>query len=284
LPGWCVRGDNAPSPFCIDTAAVNRFPFYSPLFVLALLVAGCAPLMPQPPRTTLAVSRVASPNFDERRPTFVIIHHTSDDTLDEALTTLTSPVRKVSAHYLIGRDGRIVQLVEENARAWHAGKSWWGGHADINSASLGIELDNNGDEPFADTQIDALLALLADLRQRYHLPAANFIAHADVAPGRKADPSALFPWPRLADQGFGLWCDLPAAGAPAGFDLTLALTALGYDPAVPEASRQAFLLHYARGDQRLSADQENALAFCLWQRKMSSRSQEGNSAGSHAGG
>ena len=159
--------------------------------ILAALLTACAPF---PPHTTMTVSQVASPNFDERRPNLVIIHHSSDNTMEEALSTLTSPDRKVSAHYLIGRDGRIVQLVEENARAWHAGKSCWGGHTDINSASLGIELDNNGFEPFADEQIDALLSLLADIRQRYPIPAANFIGHADVAPTRKADPSALFPW------------------------------------------------------------------------------------------
>ncbi|MDO8932561.1 MAG: N-acetylmuramoyl-L-alanine amidase [Rhodocyclaceae bacterium] len=231
---------------------------------MAAMLAACAP---QPPRTTLAVSREASPNFDERRPNLVIIHHTSDDTLEEALGTLTSPQRKVSAHYLIGRDGRVVQLVEENARAWHAGKSWWGGHTDINSASLGIELDNNGYEAFADAQIDALLALLADIRQRYNIPAANFIGHADVAPTRKDDPSPLFPWRRLAEQGFGLWCGPPLQPAPPGFDLTLALAAIGYDPATPEASRRAFRRHFVPEDQPFSDEYANALAVCLLQKK-----------------
>ena len=183
--------------------------------------------------------------------------------------TLTSPARKVSAHYLIGRDGSIVQLVGENARAWHAGKSWWGGFTDINSVSLGIELDNNGFEPFADAQIDALLTLLADIHQRYHIPAANFIGHADVAPTRKDDPSAFFPWKRLADQGFGLWCDAPLVPAPMGFDVELALTAIGYDPSTPEASRQAFRLHFMHGDPVPSAAAEKAMAFCLLQTKRS---------------
>lgn len=235
--------------------------------MLAALLAACAPL---PPQSSLATSREASPNFDVRRPNFVIIHHSSDDTLDEALTTLTSPLRRVSAHYLIGRDGRIVQLVDENARAWHAGKSSWGGQTDMNSASLGIELDNNGDEPFADALIDALLALLADLRQRYHIPIANFIGHADIAPGRKVDPSAAFPWDRLAEQGFGLWCETPQPAAPPGFDFDLALTALGYDPAAPDAARRAFRLHYVRGEPDASDDEVGALAFCLLQKKASS--------------
>ena len=237
--------------------------------VLAALLDACAPLQPV---TSSESSRIASPNFDGRRPNLVIIHHTSDDTLAEALNTLTSPERRVSAHYLIGRDGSVVQLVDESARAWHAGKSWWGGHTDINSASLGIELDNNGHEPFADVQIGALLNLLADIRQRYNIPAANFIGHADVAPTRKDDPSALFPWQRLAEQGFGLWCDAPLPPAPATFDLTLALAALGYDPAAPEAAQRAFRRHYLHDDQQASGEQENALAFCLLQKK-AARSQ-----------
>ena len=231
-----------------------------------LLLTACAPIPRRPPPE---INWVASPNFDERRPNLVIIHHTSDDTVDEALRTLTSPERKVSSHYLISRNGEILQLVEERARAWHAGKSWWGGVTDINSISLGIELDNNGSEPFADAQIDALLGLLEGIRQRYPIPSANFIGHADVAPTRKDDPSALFPWEQLAARGFGLWCDEPLAPAPEGFDLALALTAIGYDPATPEASRQAFRLHFVRGDHEEVDAYEKALASCLLQKKRS---------------
>lgn len=244
---------------------LQRLPFHLLAAVMAALLVACAPLQP---KTAIWSSKEASPNFDERRPNLVIIHHTSNDTLEKALHTLTAPERKVSAHYLIGRDGTILQLVEENARAWHAGKSWWGGFTDINSVSLGIELDNNGREPFADAQIEALLALLADVRRRYHIPPANFIGHADVAPTRKDDPSGLFPWPRLAGQGFGLWCDAPLPSAPIGFDLALALTALGYDPATPAASRKAFRLHFVRADQAPSAEHEKALAFCLLQKRI----------------
>lgn len=239
--------------------------------LFAALLAACAPLPPRPTGatgTTLAGVRwQPSPNFDQRRPNLVIIHHTSNATSAQALRTLTTPERKVSAHYLIDRDGSIVQLVSEADRAWHAGLSWWGGISDVNSASLGIELDNTGDEPFAEVQIDALLALLADIRQRYPIPVANFIGHGDVAPARKADPSPLFPWARLAAAGFGLWCETPQPPAPSGFDLTLALTALGYDPAAPDAARTAFRHHYLGGDEAPSADQENAVAYCLLQKK-----------------
>lgn len=261
----------------------RRFP---PLaLVVAFWLAGCAPLAPVPERSAasaLAVERVASPNFDARRPNLVVIHHTTNTTLEQAQRTLTSPERKVSAHYLVGRDGRIVQLVDEGARAWHAGKAWWGGTTDVNSASLGIELDNDGTEPFAEAQIDALLALLGDIGARYPIPAANYVGHGDVAPTRKGDPSVLFPWVRLAENGFGLWCAAPEAvdRAPAGADLTLLLAALGYDPATPEASRIAFRRHFmglesiesleSLGFEEPSAD-EVALAYCLWQKKAAER-------------
>ena len=160
-----------------------------------------------------------------------------------------------------------MQLVDESDRAWHAGVSWWGGNTDINSASIGIELDNNGDEPFAEAQIDALLVLLADVMPRNNIPGANVVGHMDVAPGRKVDPSVYFPWRRLAERGFGLWCDEPFPPAPEGFDLTLALTALGYSPLVPDASRRAFLLHYAEGNESLPPEAERSLAYCLFNKK-----------------
>lgn len=243
-----------------------RTRLFSLLFLCALL-ASCAGV---PPRGLPGAHFVASPNFDERRPNLVIIHHTSNETMQEALRTLTSPARQVSAHYLIGRDGQILQLVDERDRAWHAGVSWWNGQTDVNSASIGIELDNNGNEPFASAQIQALLLLLADLKERYRIPTANFVGHADVAPGRKVDPSAWFPWDQLARYGFGLWCDPPLPDAPAGFDLGQALIALGYDPARPEAARHAFLLHFSRGLEP-SLRTQKALAHCLLEQRTALR-------------
>lgn len=243
---------------------MNRLHLLLLIVTTSFLFTACAPIQR---RSAPEVNWVASPNFDERRPNLVIIHHTSSDALDHALRTLTSPERKVSSHYLISRDGEILQLVDERARAWHAGKSWWGGITDVNSVSLGIELDNNGSEPFADVQIDALLSVLEGIRQRYPIPVANFIGHADVAPTRKDDPSAFFPWETLAERGFGVWCEEPLVPAPEGFDLALALTAIGYDPATPESSRQAFRLHFVRGDQDLPDEREKALAYCVLQKK-----------------
>ena len=242
---------------------LSRF-FLLPATLIVAALTACAPLITQP---ALTIRQEWSPNFDSRRPNLVVIHHTTDDSLDESLATLSSPERKVSAHYLIGRDGQIIQLVDEKDRAWHAGVSWWGGDSDVNSSSIGIELDNNGYEPFAVIQIEALLILLADIQQRYSIPVANFVAHADVAPTRKTDPSGFFPWHKLAARGFGLWCDAPLLPAPEGFDLALALTALGYDPATPEASLGAFRLHFVGGDHVLSYEEEAALAYCLLNKK-----------------
>lgn len=212
------------------------------LLLLAALAA-CAPLPPDG-----RVQWVPSPNFDQRRPNFVILHQTTSDNVARALATLTDAQRKVSAHYLIARDGKVLQLVDEAARAWHAGESRWGTLSDLNSASIGIELDNTGAEPFAEPQIDALLALLGELRERYRIPPENVLAHGDVAPTRKVDPSRLFPWRRLAQAGFGLWCESPPAAAPEGFDALLGLRALGYDIANPPAARAAFRRHFLAQD------------------------------------
>jgi N-acetylmuramoyl-L-alanine amidase len=235
------------------------------LLLLSLLCA-CAPLPTGQGRDVLWQP---SPNFDQRRPNFVILHQTSNDTVAKALSTLTDPQRKVSAHYLIGRDGSVIQLVDESARAWHAGDSWWGGSTDLNSASIGIELDNTGDEAFAEAQIAALLVLLDELRQRHRIPQANYLAHGDIAPARKVDPGRLFPWQRLAQQGFGLWCEAPPPAAPAGFDAMLGLQALGYDIKVPAAARGAFRRHFLAqdADADLTPD-EQALLYCLLQKKL----------------
>jgi N-acetylmuramoyl-L-alanine amidase len=244
------------------------------LLILALFpLAACAPL-PQGPG--VAARWQPSPNFDERRPNLVVLHQTSNDDAERALRTLTDPLKKVSAHYLVGRDGVVTQLVDERARAWHAGESWWGGLTDLNSASIGIELDNNGEEPFAEAQVAALLGLLADLKTRYRIPDANFLGHGDVAPRRKVDPSRHFPWQRLAQRGFGLWCENPPP-APAGFDAMLALRALGYEVGAGDAPKEvplgdtaarAFRRHWAGDDATAELNEsDRAMLHCLVQRK-----------------
>ena len=236
------------------------------LALMVLAVAACT--TPPAQRTGLPVELRPSPNFDERRPNYVILHYTSNDNAGQALRTLTDPVSKVSAHYLISRDGRIYSLVDERARAWHAGVSGWGGHRDLNSASIGIELDNDGNEAFAEPLLDALLALLADLKSRYAIPAANFLGHSDVAPRRKPDPGRRFPWQRLAAGGFGLWCDPPYGSPPPPDDGITLLAAFGYDVADATAAIGAFKLHFVpAGDPRQLTDEDRALLHCLVSKK-----------------
>jgi N-acetylmuramoyl-L-alanine amidase len=249
------------SGFCARHAMIS---IRTSLLVLLVALAACAPA---PQRAGIPTTWLAAPSFGERKPNFVVIHHTSDDTADQALRTFANPLRAVSAHYLVGRDGAIFQLVDERARAWHAGESKWGADTDLNSASLGIELDNNGREPFPDAQVSALLRLLSDIRERHHIPTANFLGHADVAPRRKTDPSRYFPWKALADKGFGLWCDPPFAPPPAAFDATAALRALGYDTSDAVAATRAFKLHFMPDDSSSElADAGRALLYCLYRK------------------
>ncbi len=252
-----------------------RFFLFSVVSALVLL-AGCsttattgtAPRAVLPQYTSLALVERPSVNFGVRRPNFVIIHHTSDDTAEDSLRTLTNPKLEVSSHYLIGRDGKLYYLVDELARAWHAGESYWGGTTDLNSASIGIELDNNGNEPFAEPMIEALLQLLADLKARYKIPAANFLAHGDIIPGRKVDPSRFFPWQRLAARGFGVWCDPPYPPPPPAASDALLLAALGYDVTNVRASTAAFRRRYRSVENEAPLDvSERALLQCLIERK-----------------
>ena len=227
---------------------------------LSVALAACVPAQ----RAGIPVRWIESPNYDDRKPQFVIIHHTSDDTVEQALGTLTDRARAVSAHYLIARDGTVTQLVRERDRAWHAGASKWGALTDMNSASLGIELDNNGREPFPDVQISALIDLLTDIQERLHIPGANVLGHADVAPRRKVDPSVYFPWKTLAAHGFGRWCDSPLPSAPASFDVALGLQTLGYDVSDVEAAIMAFKRHFLADDSSPVIDETGrAVLQCL---------------------
>jgi len=252
---------------------LTRRPLPGRLSLLVLLLATLLSACSQIPRQGSASALwVASPNFEPRKANYVILHHTSNDSVDKALKTLTSAARAVSSHYLISREGKVLQLVDEKDRAWHAGASWWGGQTDMNSASIGIELDNDGFEPFPQAQIDALLALLADINTRQAIPRANYLGHGDVAPGRKVDPSAYFPWRRLAAAGYGLWCEPPYTPAPDSFDPLLGLEALGYDISRPDAAREAFRLHFTPelSGQEPSPElnlEDSALIYCLLQQR-----------------
>ena len=208
----------------------------------ALLLAGCAT---QAHRNPIAQWH-GSPNFDARAPQAIVLHHTHMDSAQAALRTLQTrnPQGRVSAHYLIGRDGTLYQLVSEDHRAWHAGASRWGGWRDLNSASIGIELDNNGREPFSAPLVDTLVVLLEDITRRHGIAPHAVLAHGDIAPARKQDPSALFPWKKLAEAGFGLWPRGGYGPAPDAFDPWAALRMIGYDLRDRDAVVRAFHRRY----------------------------------------
>ena len=158
-----------------------------------------------------------SPNFGDRRGRrveLVVLHYTAMPSCAEALDRLCDPAAEVSAHYLIDADGMLLSLVDEGARAWHAGAGMWRGEGDVNSRSIGIELANPGDRPYPEPQMAALERLLADVLHRHGLPPEAVIAHSDMAPGRKGDPGVRFDWRRLALQGLSVWLDPPVAPPP----------------------------------------------------------------------
>jgi len=171
------------------------------------------------PDSSTVASVVPSPNHEPRgaRIDILLLHYTGMTTEEEALARLVDRDSKVSAHYFVYEDGRIVQLVAEQQRAWHAGLSAWKGATDINARSLGIEIANPGHEfgyrDFPHPQIDAVIALCRDIVARHHIRRERVLAHSDVAPARKDDPGERFPWARLAAAGVGLWVE-PVAITP----------------------------------------------------------------------
>ncbi|MGQ7944825.1 N-acetylmuramoyl-L-alanine amidase [Flavobacterium sp. WC2509] len=187
---------------------------------------------------------VGTVNFNLRKPNFIILHHTAQDSIQQTLKTFTLKSTNVSAHYVIGRDGKVVHMLNDYLRAWHAGNGSWGKDTDINSSSIGIELDNNGIEPFSDLQINTLLALLTKLKKDYNIPTQNIIGHADIAPTRKKDPSALFPWKLLATNNFGVWPDDVLPCPPPDFNAEQGLQVIGYNTKNLSAAIIAFKLHF----------------------------------------
>ncbi|MBP7136199.1 MAG: N-acetylmuramoyl-L-alanine amidase [Sphingomonadaceae bacterium] len=195
-----------------------------------------------------AIIDTPSPNFDERvlPITMVVLHYTGMPDAASAIARLSDPEAKVSAHYVVAEDGQVVRMVDESKRAWHAGKSFWRGVTDVNSASVGIEIVNPGHEfgyrPFPIAQIDAVIGLMHEVTLRHRITRGNVVGHSDIAPARKDDPGELFPWDRLARLRLALpsptknlmdphWTD-------AGF--LLALERFGYDVTDSLAAVRAF--------------------------------------------
>ncbi len=157
-----------------------------------------------------------SPNFDDRKHPIdlLVLHYTGMQTGQLALDRMCDTEAAVSAHYMVWEDGRIVQLVGEDKRAWHAGVSSWQGDEDLNSRSIGVEIVNGGHdfrltdgrlEPFPKAQIDAVIELCSGILERWDIPQSRIVGHSDIAPARKEDPGEHFPWAQLAAAGIGIW-------------------------------------------------------------------------------
>jgi N-acetylmuramoyl-L-alanine amidase len=206
-------------------------------------------------------------NFGMRKPNFVIIHHTAQTACDTTLKTFTLPRTQVSAHYVICKDGTINHMLNDYLRAWHAGNSKWGNVTDVNSVSIGIELDNNGFEAFSEAQIKSLLGVLKKLKKDNNIPAANFIGHADIAPKRKVDPNKYFPWQQLAANGFGYWFDTTNVKLPDNFDALQALRIIGYDTKDSVAAIKAFKLHFVQNDSAaILTDADRKIIYDLYRK------------------
>jgi N-acetylmuramoyl-L-alanine amidase len=217
--------------------------------------------------TLAAATWVGTTNFGMRKPNFVIIHHTAQNSCEQTLTTFTLPRTQVSAHYVICKDGTVQHMLHDYLRAWHAGAGKWGNVTDINSISIGIELDNNGFEPFTEAQINNLLGVLKALKKNYSIPTANFIGHADIAPSRKVDPNRFFPWQQLAQNGFGNWYDTVNVKQPENFNAIQALRIIGYDTKDSIAAIKAFKLHFVQQDSLpVLSDADRKIIYDLYKK------------------
>ena len=191
---------------------------------------------------------VDSPNHNPRKlpVSMVVLHYTGMESATAALERMCDPQAEVSAHYMIDEDGTVCRLIDEARRAWHAGRSYWRGITDVNSASIGIELVNPGHEfgyrPFTDAQMEALLPWLAEIIQRHDIPRANVVGHSDIAPDRKQDPGELFDWEALSARRLALPTpDLSLGNLfPNDGAFFLGLERFGYDISDQQAAVTAF--------------------------------------------
>ena len=190
-----------------------------------------------------------SPNFGDRRggatPSLIVIHYTAMESCAAARERLCDPEAEVSAHWLISRHGETEPLVDEAARAWHAGAGEWAGITDVNSHSIGIELDNPGNAPFSEPQMAALEILLRQIMARWSILPHRVIGHCDMAPERKSDPGPRFDWQRLARQGLSVW---PSGAEDGGVPHFMALARrFGYPMARVDLVLQAFRWRFRPG-------------------------------------
>ena len=203
----------------------------------------------------IPAEKIYTVNFGMRKPNTVIIHYTAQNSCEKTLETFTKDASQVSAHYVICKDGTLHHMLNDYLRAWHAGVAKWGNNTDINSSSVGIEIDNNGKDSFSLAQLNTLYGVLAYLKKTFNIPAANFIGHSDVAPGRKVDPGILFPWKELSAGGYGLWYnDTSKIRLPQDFNAMNALRIIGYDVSDMKAATYSFRIHFLNRESETDLD------------------------------
>lgn len=165
----------------------------------------------------LNLSRYYSINFDPKKRAkkvirFIIIHYTGMKNESEALKKLCDSKSKVSSHYFIKKNGKVLNLVPDLYSAWHAGVSDWKNFDSLNKNSIGIEINNpghnNGYKEFSSKQILSLMKLLKYLMKKYNIKKQNVLGHSDIAPSRKKDPGEKFPWKKLSKKNLCVWHNL----------------------------------------------------------------------------
>lgn len=204
------------------------------------------------------IKQTPSPNFGPRRdgakPNLIVLHYTAMGSCEAARARLCSSEFEVSAHYLISENGDILQMVTEDMRAWHAGAGAWGACVDINSNSIGIELDNTGVTPFSEPMMASLEALMPQIMERWDIDAKRVIGHSDMAPDRKFDPGCRFDWKRLASQGLAVWPEKSSENLGPDFEQWRRIAAqFGYtsQPSISnEAVLRAFRDRFRAGSKR----------------------------------
>lgn len=192
------------------------------------------------------------PYYNERPlPVDTLVLHCSAHDTDEMIAVLEE--KELSAHYIIGLKGDIIQLVPENKRAWHAGISSWRKYDNLNHNSIGIEISSlsMGQEAYNERQLASVESLCREIIDRHHIPARNVVGHSDIAPERKPDPGCAFPWQALAEKGIGLWYDLTEADEVSENNMLLLLQKIGYNISNPAAAMYAFCRHFIPQEIRI---------------------------------
>lgn len=261
------------SCFLFASCATN--PYAATNKVYKKKAAGYAKILREQPKDSVVADSLKRPkdwagtvNFGMRKPNMVIIHHTAQNSCEQTLQTFTLERTQVSAHYVICKDGTLHHMLNDYLRAWHAGAAKWGSNTDVNSSSIGIEIDNNGIDTFSTAQINTLLGLLATLKKSYGIPAMNFIGHGDIAPTRKNDPNVTFPWKMLSEKGYGLWyADTTGMQVPPDFNSVYALRIVGYDVSKLASAIQSFRRHFI-GEERAGelSEPEKKVLYSLTQK------------------